>query len=133
MTLKREKAREILEAHGIGFTVEEFDEAISVAFDTKEPQGLDEAAEKIANEHGFVKHPSCKPAKYSYQAVRDVFIEAAVAGAKWMAEQFDLEANGEITQRPDGTLCVCIYIDERSGYKLGDNVICQIRKEGLSK
>lgn len=53
----------------------------------QETQGLDEAAEELANEHGFVKHPSCKPAKYSYQAVRDVFIEAAKAGAKWKEAQ----------------------------------------------
>lgn len=50
-------------------------------------KGIDEVAEELANEHGFIKHPSFKPAKYSYQAVRDVFIEAAKAGAEWMAGQ----------------------------------------------
>ena len=126
MTLKREKAREILEAHGIGFTVEEFDEAISVAFDTKEPQGLDEAAEEWVR-------PIMRIPDKAHEFLYTYLLDAFKAGANWVAEQFDLEANGEITQRPDGTLCVCIYIDERSGYKLGDNVICQIRKEGLSK
>ena len=47
------------------------------------PEGLDEAAEELADEHGFIKNPDCKPAKYSWQAVRDVFIEAAKAGAEW--------------------------------------------------
>lgn len=48
---------------------------------------LDEAAERLADEHGFVKNPGCKPSKYSWQAVRDVFIEAAKAGAEWMADK----------------------------------------------
>ena len=110
------------EAHKRFFEI--YDEAMMV---DDEPQGLDEAAKQIA-------YDVCKelPTRWSggdKDTVVYYAILAAIAGAKWMAEQFDLEADGEITQRPDGTLGVCIYIDERSGYKFGDRVIVQIRKK----
>ena len=74
--------------------IEAYDELLAFLGTLQEPnpsksvglEGLDEAAERLADEHGFVKNPSCKPSKYSWQAVRDVFIEAAKAGAEWMAE-----------------------------------------------
>ena len=84
-------------------------------------KGLDEAAEEY-NMRSAARHWENKTEGEQIEA-------AFKAGAKWMEKQFDLEADGEITQRPDGTLGVCIYIDERSGYKFGDKVIVQIRKK----
>ena len=93
---------------------------------SSEPKGLDEAAEKIANEHGFVKHPSCKPAKYSYQAVRDVFIEAAIAGAKWMAEQgVTVEGKFHRSCGYPSVIELNTYLQQYDG----DKVIVQIRKK----
>ena len=95
------------------------------------PEGLDEAAEELANEHGFVKHPSCKPAKYSYQAVRDVFIEAAIAGAEWMAGQ-GVTCGGRIMKSSTGeTYAESDYVPLDG--KCGDKVIVQIRKTGKCK
>jgi len=50
-------------------------------------EGLEDVADTLAEEHGFVKKPDFKPAKYSWSAVRDVFIEGVLAGAKWQKEQ----------------------------------------------
>ena len=80
--MTREKAREVIEAHGIGFTVEEFDEAVSVAFDTEVPQGLDEAAKRIAYDVCRDLHTGEEKDTTVYYATL-----AAIAGAKWVTEQ----------------------------------------------
>ena len=89
--MTKEKAREIIEAHGIGFTVEQFDEAISVAFDSKEPQGLDEAAEISAN-GAVISRQSHMDGRVVYNLNERCFDHSDLmkqfkAGAKWMAEQ----------------------------------------------
>lgn len=63
-----------------------------IVLEQPESKGLEEVSEALAEQHGFVKNPNCKPAKYSWLAVRDVFIEGVIAGAKWQKEQMMKEA-----------------------------------------
>lgn len=76
------KWEELKEWGKVGPTVSEF-------LGWKQPvcEGLEEVSEALAEQHGFVKNPNCKPAKYSWSAVRDVFIEGVIAGASWQKEQ----------------------------------------------
>ena len=88
--MTKEKAREIIEAHGIGFTVDEFDEAVSVAFDTKVPQGLDEVAKEAGLEYAPIEPGETLDLSGQCYETDDVnwpsrcgFIQGFKAGAKW--------------------------------------------------
>lgn len=41
----------------------------------------------------------------------------------------DIECDGEITKRMDGTLGLSVYIDERAGFKFGEIVRVIIKKQ----
>ena len=86
-----------------------------------EKANLDEAAESLADEHGFKKKPSIK-SKYTGQMVRDIFIEAVKAGAMWGREQ-GLIFNTCINN--SGHLSIPMGIN----LPIGEDVIVQIRKK----
>lgn len=98
---------------------------------SEEPsKSLEEAAEELADEHGFIKNPDCKPAKYSWQAVRDVFIEAAKAGAEWQKEQMLKDSvECEVTDIGFNYLDLALFEAERLGLNKGDKVKVIVLKD----
>ena len=93
-------------------------------------EGLEDVADTLAEEHGFVKKPNFKPAKYSWSAVRDVFIEGVIAGAKWQKEQVLKDGLDKIVHLEWGKKKIEVYDAELEGLKFGDKVKLIIIKEG---
>ena len=98
---------------------------------SEEPdKSLEEAAEELADEHGFIKNPDCKPAKYSWQAVRDVFIEAAKAGAEWQKEQMLKDSvEGYVNYYEDSGGILMAEAQVGCPYHNGDRVRIVVLKE----
>lgn len=111
--MTKEKAKQIISAHGLGHTIKEWDEAIAVIFD--EPS-LSSDVTKAAGEYSQNFSP------YFSGFVKEIFM----AGAKWAVSQGEPAEINYWNHRG-----LSIRLDkplEKLGYEEGDKVVVQIRK-----
>ena len=122
--MTKEEAKKILACRGNGYSEEDFNDAIEVAFNCipSLPSNLDEAAGKYAN-RGFSSNADPYEETIAYRADKDAF----KAGAEWMAGQ-GASYNTEVGWI-DGPTVLDWPDDILDGFEMGDKVIVQIRKK----
>lgn len=119
--MTRKEAKIILQCRGNGYTEDEFNEALEIAYsalDSSHLSNLDEAEFKYAQSLDEI------PAN---QEEEKMIYDAFKAGAEWMAEQGET-VDGYITDEIayNG---IAVILDNEGQLKPDDKVIVQIRKK----
>ena len=113
--MTKEKAKQIISAHGLGYTIKEWDEAIAVIFND-EPS-------LPADINGAAGEYSKNFSPYFSGFVKEIF----GAGAKWAVRQGTV-IETSMLEDDTGDLVPVIADMRTKGFKYGERVIVQIRK-----